>query len=503
MAARSPNRLKASIVDLTFIIWATVIPLAFGSRLFSSDGDFSRHLRMGEFVLEGGPYQIDSFAYTHAGPFLTTEWLSQVTFALAHRVGGLPAVAVLTGLLLGLSYALIVLFMRRNGVDPLLAYATGMLAGVLGAPHWVTRPHLFTFVGLAVLLHLALSRRQPRLWMFLPFFVIWVNFHGGFVLGLMILGALTAGDLAQAWLASEPESRRTWFGRAKFHGSALAIGVVASLLNPMGPGLPLRVVRMLGNQYLLGNTSEFLSPDFHMLYGRALLLVLMAMFAAFALNRQRPSLPHLAVILMLLSGGLFARRNIPLFGLVALPLVAIEMDSAFRSLRARWLVRLRDVFEQGERIAISGRWAPWFALALVLLGLNRGSLAGAQVVRNRFDPRSFPVAAVQAARNAGLTGNMFNYFTWGGYILWTWPEQRIYIDGMTDFLGNEVLESYVKIFQLDPGWEDELRAHDVTLVIFPTDSRVVYALRKNSAWQTWYEDDVATILRLDMTPSAQ
>ena len=83
----SSNRLKASIVDLTFLIWALAVPLALGHRVLNSDGDAARHLAMGEFILRGGLFQTDAFAYTHSGPFLTTEWLSQVTYALAARAG--------------------------------------------------------------------------------------------------------------------------------------------------------------------------------------------------------------------------------------------------------------------------------------------------------------------------------------------------------------------------------------------------------------------------------
>jgi hypothetical protein len=272
----------------------------------------------------------------------------------------------------------------------------------------------------------------------------------------------------------------------------------------MGAGLPLRVVNILGNSYLLSNTSEFQSPDFHMLWGRLLLLVIVGIIIAYALLRERPTFPRFAVVLMLLAGSLFARRNAPLFGLVALPFVAIEIDHLFRSIRVRWLVRMRTVFEEGEKIAVRGRFAPWVAAALIAFAMSGGSVAGTQLIRNEFDDAVFPVAAVAAAREAGLDGNMFNYFTWGGYILWAWPEQRIYIDGMTDFLGNEVLESYSKVYWLDPGWEDELREHDVSFVILPTDFRVTHALRQAAGWHTWYEDDVATILtREERAPPLQ
>jgi len=39
------NRLKASVVDLTFIVWATVVPTMLRSRLLTSDGDFHRQQR--------------------------------------------------------------------------------------------------------------------------------------------------------------------------------------------------------------------------------------------------------------------------------------------------------------------------------------------------------------------------------------------------------------------------------------------------------------------------
>jgi len=494
---RSPNRLKASIVDLTFVIWAIIIPLLFGKRLFSGDGDFARHLRMGEFVLSGGLRQTDAFAHTHTGPFLTTEWLTQVSFALANRVGGLAANAVLAGLIIALAYALIVLYMRRSGVDPMLAYVVGIGAGVLGAPHWLARPHILTFLGLAVLLHLADPVGKRRVWLFAPLFVVWVNFHGGFLLGLMILAAWAAGDLAEVYLApSGSEQRTQWWARVRFHLAALGIGCAASIVNPMGVGLPLRIVRHLGDSYLLQMTAEFQSPNFHELNGRLLLIAIVAMITALALSRDRPSFPRLTVTLMLLAGALYSKRNIPLFGLVALPLLAVELNVAWQGLRQRWLVHVRRVFEEGERIAVAGRWAPWVAAGLIALALSRGTVAGTQLVTREFDDSVFPVEAVQKARAAGLQGNVFNYFIWGGYMLWAWPEQRIYIDGMTDFLGADVMRSYVKVYYLDPGWEEELSEHDVTVVIFPTDTRVIHELRRRPGWRTWYEDDLTTILTL-------
>ena len=491
------RRLRASIVDLTFVVWAVALPFALGYRVLNSDGDAARHLAMGEFVLRGGLFQTDAFAYTHTGPFLTTEWLSQVTYALAARAGGLPGVIVFVGLLLGATYAAIVLFMRRAGVDPLLAFAIGIVAAVLGAPHWVARPHLFTFLALAILLHIAVRGERGRIWWFAPFFAVWANFHGGFVLGLAILAVWAAGDLAEAWGSRETAERKAWLTRARYHGAGALIGLAAATLNPQGPALLTRIQRILSDDFLLGATTEFASLDFHSVYGKLFLMVVLLITLALALRSGRPAFPHLLVLLMLLAGAAHSARNAPLFGLFALPLVAIEVNIAFQRIPGRWLARLRATFESEERTAIPGRLAAWSAPALLVLALLHGRIAGRQIVPDQFDGRTFPVAAVQTARAAGLQGNMFNWFTWGGYILYAWPEQRIFIDGMTDFFGAGLMRSYLAVDGLENGWRGEFKRFDISMVIVPPRHRLVHALRGTGEWRSWYEDQIATILVRD------
>ncbi|MGD8277552.1 MAG: hypothetical protein PVH00_05975 [Gemmatimonadota bacterium] len=494
----SANRLRASIIDLTFITWAVAVPLVLHTRLLNADGDFPRHVTMGEFILRGGPWQIDRFAHTHTGPFLTTEWLSQLTLALAHRAGGLAGVAVLGGLLVGAVYALLVAFMRRSRVEAFLAFVTALAAAVLGSPHWVARPHLFTFLGLALLLHLA--RHGRRWWIFAPFFAVWANFHGGFILGIAVLAAMALGEWIESRVAKSGEDRARWLESARRHALGVGAGIAGAMANPMGPGLLLRVRGILGNEFLLATTSEFQSINFHGTYGRVFLVVLLAILVALTLRSRRLSVPTLLVVGMTLSGALYARRNAPLFALVALPLLAVELDAGWRKLRVRGLERVRAVFDEGERVALPGRWAPWTAALLLVFALSGGGVAGSRLVPTGFDTHRFPVEAVAAARAAGLQGNIYNQFDWGGYLLYAWPEQRIFIDGMTDFLGNAVVRSYLAIDQLDPGWERELDRYDVSIVIVSPQARVVPALLRRGDWRTWHEDSTAVILVREQNP---
>jgi hypothetical protein len=43
-----------------------------------------------------------------------------------------------------------------------------------------------------------------------------------------------------------------------------------------------------------------------------------------------------------------------------------------------------------------------------------------------------PVKAVDFIRRTGLSGRMLNEYTYGGYLIWALPEQKVFVDGRAD-----------------------------------------------------------------------
>lgn len=499
------RRLMPSVADLVFLLIAAAVPTALSFRLLNTDGDLGRHLRMGEFILGGGLGLPDTFSHTRYGePFLATEWLSQVLFALAHRAGGLAGVAVLCALVVASTYFLITLFMRTRGLDPLAAYLVAILVAALGSIHWLARPHLFTMLAFAVMLFLverADGATPPTGWRdalgFGALFLLWANFHPGYVLGLAVIAAYALGDLVEALLARRRGAdTRTWSAWCRYHAVGFGVGLVASMLNPQGPGFLLRIRNHLGDTFLLSLTQEFQSPNFQSGWGRLLLIVIVGLLMGLALRRPRPSAPRLMAVLMLLAAALYAQRNAPLFALFALPVMALEWAPAWRHLTRGGLPnRLREAFARIEARSAPGTWAVVFALGLTAVGANGGVAFGTRVMPADFDARVFPGNAVAHARSERLEGTLFHEFAWGGYLLYAWPEQRIFIDGMTDFFGADVVRSYLQIRNLQPGWRDALEVHGIDLALIPPGSSLAYALDHESDWSLWYRDDVAAIYR--------
>jgi hypothetical protein len=486
-----------SIPAVVFIILAAMVPIGLQQPLLNSDGDLARHLRHGRYMLEhGGLIRADPFSYTRPGaPFVGFEYGSQILYSLAERLGGLPGVAILAGLLVGLTYALLTRFLLARGVDPLLAYLTTVLAALVGAGHWLARPHLFSFV--AVMLLLELLERAPRK-PFLPFaalFAIWANIHGGFVYGWILIGLYLAGSIGELLLGSD---RPGWAARTWYYTLALVAAVAATLLTPHGIALHRHLVEFLGKQYLFDNTAEFTSPDFHEFGSKLFLMALLICIAALSVKGNRPSLPRLLVVCAGTAMSLIAVRNTTLFGLTALPVLALHMDDAWRRLPD--FRGMRGRFEATAGTTATLIWTIPATLLMLALAVGHGRVGSLELIDDRFDPTVFPVAAVREARNAHLQGRLFSEFAWGGYIDYAWPEQKIFIDGGTDFFGEELFREYAKVTRMRPGWREILAKWDISLVLLPRQSALTHELVRDGRWGTWHCDSLAVLLRRSVTP---
>jgi hypothetical protein len=481
-----------SLPDLTFLLLALYVPLFGGFQLLNSDGDLGRHLRLGEHMLTHGLLREDLFSFTRLGePFIGHEWLSEVAFAAALRLGGLPLVSVASGLLIAFTYACMTSLLLRRGVDPLLAYVTAMLAAVLGSFHWLARPHLFTLLGAILLMgRLEGGEKGARPWTFLPLFAVWVNLHGGFLFGLVLVAIYLAGDLFEA---GRREGRAEWLGRARQHAAALGFALLGTLINPYGLAMPLHVLAWFKMTFVIDNTIEYLSPNFHQTDSKFILGVILAIVLVLALSRRRPTWPRLLLILATIAASLIYQRNIPLMALTALTALALHIDQEWRALPDR--LGIRAVFQRDSPGRRSGPWAVAVALPLLLLTVSFSPLARLGVIPGEWAPWKFPVAAVEKARAAGLEGRIYNEFIWGGYMLKEWPEMKVFIDGQTDFYGEALTRDHFGVGWLQPRWRDVLRRWKVDLALIPSHSSLAHELVRDPGWYVWHCDSTAVLLQ--------
>jgi hypothetical protein len=120
---------------------------------------------------------------------------------------------------------------------------------------------------------------------------------------------------------------------------------------------------------------------------------------------------------------------------------------------------------------------------------------GRVIIPNDVSHDEFPVDVVRRARAEHLQGNIYHDFIWGGYLIYAWPEQKVFIDGGTDFYGAQLLRTWLDIGQRAPYWRDSLAAYHITLALVPTNSGFAHQLLREPGWRLHDCDATAALLQ--------
>jgi hypothetical protein len=498
---------------------AFVMPLVFlfcgmkGAHTLLGDGDTGWHLRTGEWILMHGRVpDRDIFSFTRPGqPWFAWEWLWDVLFGWLHLHAGMAAVVLASSLVLALTFALLFRLARRSS-DALVALALTLVAAAGSAGHWLARPHLvtmlFTVIFYSILDHSGeRTSRDPgvqRLWLLPPLMVLWTNLHGGFFVGILLIGAYAAGEFAVLLRETGSEVRRQALRRGRRYLFAAAGCGVATLVNPYGYRLHVHIFEYLADGFYRGNIMEFQSLNFQSGQARYFEILLAAgAAAAFGRLRQgRLVWPLLFAVWAHLA--LYSARNVEIFVLLAAVPAAEMVSEGLRkapALRlAGWLGRglgaLADFTREWNAFDGGPRWHAASAAAMLALAALVYAPQSPSACRAAYDPKSFPVAAAGQLEKAGLYGGVFTEDLWGGYLIYReFPRGRVFIDGRSDFYGAEFAGKYIKAMGAQAGWERYLSRYGVETVLLPPDAPLAGALRQSSAWHLIYDDGVALIFR--------
>ena len=147
---RSNNRFfiptTAVAVFLIFYSWL----LSLGARLLQ-DPDTFWHIRTGQWILDHLQLPTtDFYSYTEIGkPWISTEWLSEVFYAIAFKFGGWRAVTALAVTSCAVIVGLLCFYLLRH-LRFSVAIGLTVLTGSAMSLHFVARPHLFSYVLLTI-----------------------------------------------------------------------------------------------------------------------------------------------------------------------------------------------------------------------------------------------------------------------------------------------------------------------------------------------------------------
>ena len=507
--------LAPSTTDLIFIILLVAMTGGALAPRLLGDASIGWHIRNGDQMLRTHLItRTDSFSVTMGGQtWYAWEWLYDVVIAGIHHRLGLNGVVFFTAVIIALTFALTLRLTLRRGAD--LSVAALLLALSLGASmiHLFARPHvlswLFTVIWFQVL-DSSESWDGPesrRLWYLPALMLLWVNVHGGFVLGFALLGLYLLSNAIRYFRCRDEQGLRRLRKRLRTLGVVTAVSLVASLINPYGYKLHLHVYRYLSSRWLMNHIDEFLSPNFHGVAQQCFVAILLITIVALAVARNKPSLSRLLVLLFATYSGLFASRSLPvsslLLTLIVAPLwtqaLAEASDNPHLALRlraflSRWqsfTARVRQV-ELGLRTHV---WPVAAVLAGALLCAQQGTLGSRQWMDAHFDAGRLPLQATEVIVQRGIREPIFAPDSWGGYLIYRlYPQNQVFVDDRHDFYGEDFLKDYLKAIRLTPDWDKFLNEKHVNWALLPAGSSLTNMLEETAQWNLIYRDGTAVVL---------
>lgn len=516
MEARRPQfaiKLLPSLADFAFLV-----PIAFlfgrmnGVKTLLSDCDTGWHIRTGEWILRNHrvPSQ-DIFSFSKPGaPWFAWEWLSDVLMAALNALGGLEAVVLVSILMLSLTFtALFLLVLRKS--SPLVAIVVTMLAAAASSIHWLARPHLFTLLFL-VLFYAGLERvREGRgsikgvpILAILPVVtILWTNLHGGFFVGALMILAYGGGEVLHIVFSPDSSQRRpSWIKARQYFCCGLAC-LAASLVNPYTYHLHVHMAQYLRDPWNSVHIVEFLSPSFH--HPTAIFFEAMLLLAAATAvwNVARGRFTEALLMLVWAHGGLLASRNIPIFMIAAAPPVGAALQEWLLLLPtlnvAGWLRTAAARFnrlarETAETDAIA-RWHPLSALGILLVAALVYAPHPPKKFRAEFDPAVYPAAALDTLRS-DPDSRIFTHDEWGDYLIYRlYPGHKVFVDGRSDFYGDDFEEKFIDVLSVKYGWEKTLGRFGVDTILLPPNAPLSGALKESRSWRIVYDDGIALVFR--------
>ncbi len=453
------------------------------------DPDFWWHLRTGQHIVETRsiPRQ-DIFSYTLPDrPWITHEWLTEVLMFGVYSILGQPGLIVTFAAIITGAFALV--YLQCPG-RPYLAGFVVILAAITSAVTWGVRPQMLSLLMCAVFLYILYAFRAGRrkyIWLMPPLMALWANLHGSFPLALILPSVCILGATITNLFASNVEQKVAWSDIRQLVIATL-LTALAALINPNGIQLLIYPFGTLGSPAMQAYIMEWFSPDFHQIQFQPLALFILLIVVALGLSRRTPSATDFLFLAGFGYASLRSARLIPYFAIVAAPVLAAQLLYGWQG--SRWSARFAvGPARRGARYPLLN----WLLLALVILG---GAVKVQLTLRGNEEAQKevFPVEAVDFMEGQGITGNMYNLYHWGGYLIWRlYPDQKVFIDGRADVYGEAFIDRYLQVYQLRKGWESPLDFYAVNVMIIDKGSSLSTVLNERTGWEQRYADEKAAI----------
>lgn len=477
------------VASAYFLIFATFLNVI--SVFNELDHDMLHEMCLGREIVELGrvPWR-DSFAYTATVyPLVHHEWGTGLLMYSLLVTAGLGA----TGLMIikyAMSFATMGLAVRstrhQGGAWPVIVALSPIAIAMCCFGFQTIRAQCFTLLFSVVLLNLFVLDRKGHvrwtLW-WLVLYVVWLNLHAGFLVGIGLYGCHLIERTAFCF-DRERSFSGTWRQTRHLYLTLAAMSVLW-LVNPYfwhyGVYLiyAVRLERPLISEWHWIGAEASSAPVLLPVFSLALLLVVYAMT-----QRSWKQLPGLLMIAITAWESFWHVRHVTVFALVWFSYAPgyISPTGIGQLLRKPW-----------------NRYPGLVSSAMIVLGV----LALLEPLANGFWQLRittqgadsiivYPAGAVDYLERTKFSGNLMVPFNSSAYVSWRLaPRVKVSVDSRYEVAyETEWVERNLAFYDVAPGWKSTLKEYPTDAILVFTGSSLMEALQANLSdkWQKRYED---------------
>lgn len=504
-ALKKHRRKFYHLFALAFFVYIFGLAMAFALN----DPDIWWHLKTGEYIVDNWEVpDVDPFSYTTPRPLresqkigLRAHWFGQVIFYLSYLMGGLLGVGIFRSLLIILPMVLLYVWLTRRGVSvwsALVVTSFPSLILVVQLFYAFERPQGISFsLSLLMIMLLEglrgkLTKMEPaaglsglwsnikalRFYLLLPLLtLLWSNIHGGYIVGNVVVILYVFGE-GVVWLFRLIRRRGDlWaFPTMAVFG---AMSIVASFVNPNRTTLFKSYMTGLIRMFIkdithtvTGSTGagwvenvvleyksliyfyKFLFYDWLIFFWMFAAVLYLLMFVKYWLRKHVDVTEIIIVSFFFFFANYYARGL--MFGLVLLPFYAgkslLELNGHRRAFKV--------VFKTAVAVMLT------IAIGFVTFTNKAASYALKPGLTKVWVTPWYPIHAVSFIKRNKIQGPMYNFYTWGGFLIWSmYPDYKVFIDGRA--LEDGVARTADAILKGYTGWSRNLDAYNINFIFIP------------------------------------
>ncbi len=490
------------------IVWVLVVLagfLFFTSLIPLPPNDFWWHLKAGEtIVLTHSIPTTNIYAWTIPAdqPFFYAAWLAEALFYLLYRLGDLPLVIFTRTLLIGIALFLVALEARRRSGSWRIAALVIALLGLMISNNLIVRTQMWAwlpFIGTYLVLQRYVEGEIRWPWLLLcpALMVLWVNVHGSFILGLILVGAYLVGEGVRKLL--KQAEALSWRQIGLIAGTGLLSGL-AVLANPRFTGIISYTFKLLTDPPSQQLIEEWQSPTPQGFANIFFFVSIIIFIVVLAFSKYRLTITELLLFVGFVWLAWSGQRYVVWYGIISMPILArlikdLPIKTPVFVPQKNWLNLALALVVFIPTLLVQ----PWLVERLPLPAryweqVQRGSPAGPLI------DTATPVAAAEYLKSHP-GGHLFNEMGYGSYLIWAVPGQGDFIDPRVELFPYDQWMDYIDVSE-GINYDQILQRYGVDRVLLDKKKQpeLASALSSDQNWSLEYEDAYAELWTKLPTP---